>query len=90
MFITAIPNRNSPPAILLREGYREDGKVKTRTLARRFSPASFVGNALAYYRTNNAITNLRRGYFSCDGVTFSGVEPGYTGNTVSIWAIKPA
>ena len=33
MFITSIPNRNSPPAILLREGYREDGKVKTRTLA---------------------------------------------------------
>jgi hypothetical protein len=33
MFITTIPNRNSPPAILLREGYHEDGKVKTRTLA---------------------------------------------------------
>ena len=33
MFITSIPNRNSPPAVLLREGYREDGKVKTRTLA---------------------------------------------------------
>ena len=33
MFITEIPNRNSPPAILLREGYREGGKVKTRTLA---------------------------------------------------------
>jgi transposase len=33
MFITSIPNRNSPPAILPREGYREDGKVKTRTLA---------------------------------------------------------
>ena len=33
MFITSIPNRNSPPAILLREGYREGGKVKTRTLA---------------------------------------------------------
>lgn len=33
MFITAIPNRNSKPAILLREGYREDGKVKMRTLA---------------------------------------------------------
>jgi len=28
-----VPNRNSPPAILLREGYREDGKVKKRTLA---------------------------------------------------------
>jgi hypothetical protein len=33
MYITTIPNRSSPPAILLREGYREDGKVKTRTLA---------------------------------------------------------
>ena len=33
MFIASIPNRNSPPAILLREGYRDDGKVKTRTLA---------------------------------------------------------
>ena len=33
MFISVIPNRNSPPAILLRETYREDGKVKNRTLA---------------------------------------------------------
>src|SRR5208283_3024302 len=33
MFITAIPNRNSKPAILLREGYREGGKVKLSTLA---------------------------------------------------------
>ena len=33
MYITEIPNRNSPPAVLLRESYREGGKVKTRTLA---------------------------------------------------------
>ena len=33
MFIATVPNRNSPPAILLRESYREGGKVKTRTLA---------------------------------------------------------
>ena len=33
MYIATIPNRNSPPAILLRESYREGGKVKTRTLA---------------------------------------------------------
>jgi len=33
MYIAIIPNRDSPPAILLREGYREGGKVKTRTLA---------------------------------------------------------
>jgi hypothetical protein len=33
MYIEAVPNRDSPPAILLRESYREDGKVKKRTLA---------------------------------------------------------
>src|ERR1700693_4190475 len=33
MHIDRIPNRNSPPAYLLRESYREDGKVKKRTLA---------------------------------------------------------
>lgn len=33
MYITSVPNRKSPPAILLRESYREDGKVKTRTIA---------------------------------------------------------
>ena len=33
MYIATVPNRNSPPAILLRESFREDGKVKNRTLA---------------------------------------------------------
>ena len=33
MYIATIPNRSSPPAILLRQGYRQGGKVKTRTLA---------------------------------------------------------
>jgi len=33
MYITTIPNRKSPPAILLRKSYREKGKVKNRTLA---------------------------------------------------------
>jgi Transposase DDE domain len=33
MHIESVPNRNSRPAILLRESYREDGKVRKRTLA---------------------------------------------------------
>ena len=33
VYIETIPNRSSPPAILLREGYRENGKVVKRTLA---------------------------------------------------------
>src|SRR4249919_338572 len=32
MYIDAVPNRNSPPAILLRESYRDKGKVRKRTL----------------------------------------------------------
>jgi transposase len=33
MYIATIPNRHSPPAILLRESYRDGHQVKTRTLA---------------------------------------------------------
>jgi hypothetical protein len=33
MYVVKVPNRGSPPAILLRESYRETGKVKNRTLA---------------------------------------------------------
>src|ERR1700730_18158192 len=32
MYVAVIPNRGSPPAILLRESYREAGKTKNRTL----------------------------------------------------------
>jgi len=33
MYVATVPNRSSPPAILLRESFRLDGKVKNRTLA---------------------------------------------------------
>ena len=33
MYVAVVPNRGSPPAILLRQSYREGGKVKNRTLA---------------------------------------------------------
>jgi hypothetical protein len=33
MYVAKVPNRGSPPAVLLRESYREAGKVKNRTLA---------------------------------------------------------
>src|SRR5260370_34541927 len=33
MYIEAVPNRGSPPAILLRESFRDNGRVKKRTLA---------------------------------------------------------
>ena len=45
MYIATVPNRRSPPAILLRESYRADGKVKTRTIANltHWSPARIEG-----------------------------------------------
>jgi hypothetical protein len=33
MYVERVPNRSSPPAILLRESFREDGHVRKRTLA---------------------------------------------------------
>jgi hypothetical protein len=33
MYIALVPNRSSPPAVLLRESYRDGDSVKTRTLA---------------------------------------------------------
>jgi hypothetical protein len=33
MYIETVPNRNSPPAVLLREGWREGNKTRKRTLA---------------------------------------------------------
>jgi|SRR5688572_25386261 len=33
MYVESVPNRNSPPAVLLRESYRKDGKICKRTIA---------------------------------------------------------
>ncbi len=33
MYIESVPNRNSPPCLLLRESFRQSGKVRKRTLA---------------------------------------------------------
>jgi hypothetical protein len=33
MYVAVVPNRKSPPAILLRESFREHGKVRNRTVA---------------------------------------------------------
>ena len=45
MYIESVPNRTSPPAVLLRESWREDGKIRKRTLANlsRLSPEVVEG-----------------------------------------------
>jgi transposase len=55
MYVATVPNRNSPPAILLRESYRQDGKVKTRTLANLTHLASTQIEALRSALSGSAI-----------------------------------
>jgi hypothetical protein len=51
MFVATIPNRDSPAAYLLRETYREGGKVKSRTLANlSHLPAPVIGNLRRAFR----------------------------------------
>ena len=53
-----------------------------------YSPANFVANALSKFLKDSGIKGLIQESFSCAGVSFNGIEPGYTGNTVGIWAIR--
>ena len=53
----------------------------------QYSPASFVANALTHFITNHSAPGLRQELFECEGVSFSGIYPGFTGNIVGIWAI---
>jgi len=55
MFISVVPNRKSTPTILLRETYREDGKVKNRTLANltQWSPEKVAALAAALDSARN-------------------------------------
>jgi transposase len=64
MYVAVVPNRNSPPAILLREGYREGGKAKSRTLAN-----------ITHWKPERieALTRVLKGEF--DGLVGGAVDP---------------
>lgn len=55
---------------------------------KHYSPASFVANALRNLVEKRPDLGLRQERFGCDGVSFDGVDPGFTGNEVGIWAIN--
>ena len=51
MYVAVIPNRRSPPAILLRESFRENGNTKNRTIANLSSwPAEKIEQLRAVLR----------------------------------------
>jgi len=60
MYIELIPNRNSPPAVLLRESYRDFGKVKKRTLANLSKlPESTIDQIRLLLRGGKVIENAQ-------------------------------
>ncbi len=59
MYIERVPNRNSPPAVLLRELYREGNQVRKRTLANLSKlPDNAVDGLLTLLKGGIAIENL--------------------------------
>jgi transposase len=63
MYIEAVPNRNSPPCILLRESYRHNGKVKKRTVLNITSwPESVVEGLRIVLRGGQAIEDFEQSF----------------------------
>jgi hypothetical protein len=59
MYIDIVPNRNSPPAVLLRESYREGKRVLKRTLANLSQwPAELVEGLRILLRGGTAVEKL--------------------------------
>src|SRR5260370_28149328 len=62
MYVAVIPNRGSPPAILLRESYRAAGKTKNRTLANLSRwPAERIEQLRAVLRGDKLLPRRRGG-----------------------------
>lgn len=59
MYIEFVANRDSPPAVLLRESYREDGKVRKRTLANLSSlPGEVIEGLKVLLRGGVAVSDV--------------------------------
>ena len=64
MYIEVVPNRDSKPAcILLRESYRQDGKVRKRTLANLSKlPSQAVEGLRALFRGGTVVEDFSQSF----------------------------
>lgn len=63
MYIERVPNRNSPPAILLRESFREGNTVRKRTLANLSTwPPELVEGLQTLLRGGTAVAQLHEAF----------------------------
>ena len=60
MYVESVPNRSSPPAILLRESFRDGGRVKKRTLANLSKlPAAAIDALRRILRGERLVNTMR-------------------------------
>lgn len=63
MYIERVPNRGSRPAVLLREGWREDGKVKKRTIANLTDwPENKIQALAAVIKGNSVVGDIEQAF----------------------------
>src|SRR6478609_4514624 len=63
MYIEHVPNRHSPPAVLLRESYRDGNTVKKRTLANLSSlPAEVIEGLKVLLRGGVAVSSAEAAF----------------------------
>jgi hypothetical protein len=76
MYVAVIPNRGSPPAILLRESYREAGKTRNRTLANLSRwPAERIEQLRAVLRGDNLLPAAEAVEIVLEGIGYLSVSP---------------
>lgn len=87
MYIDRVPNRNSPPAILLRESYRVGSKVRKRTLANLSAlPPSANAAAVVRYAASAGVEFPDAGELR--SLTARGVRSSVAGEVVEIGSLR--
>ena len=75
MYIESVPNRNSPPAILLRESFREGKRIRKRTLANLSKwPPRLIDGLRVLLKGGVAVADPPRNGSSISGNTASGAR----------------
>ena len=89
MYIESVPNRNSPPAVLLRESYRDHGKVHKRTLANLSHwPVELVEGLRILLRGGTAVSSAEEA-FSHPAHPPSWSRGRSAGSAAPLWPGKP-
>ena len=89
MYIDRVPNRNSPPAVLLRESYREGGKTRKRTIANLSSwPEAKIEALRAVLRDATVVGKLEEAFDIERSLPHGNVEA--TLGSCQISALQPA